>query len=296
MAKSILTLGFAALATVADATTVAVIELGKGGAVHRTEAASPTTSTHGVMSFWKSIHDAGSNGQPRKERATPFPGMSAVPDLFNRADGGLAVGILGNSIDLDSMPNVARIVEQNGAVAHLNVEGNQGRKLMKGISAMSTNSGDFKTSLESMAQKAISSQGNKLESVAVTFDEETEASTLDATLAKVMEQISKSAETEGKTIVVHIVVDDEGSSRRRLSDERSLAGDDQAQNDDNNQYEDIASSYGYVSMFQIQYFNVVLWTALGLLLILFSANYMTMHMPLMPDTLLFGESAKMVAE
>jgi hypothetical protein len=30
--------------------------------------------------------------------------------------------------------------------------------------------------------------------------------------------------------------------------------------------------------------------------ILASANYMTMYMPLMPDTLLFGESAKMVAE
>jgi hypothetical protein len=45
-------------------------------------------------------------------------------------------------------------------------------------------------------------------------------------------------------------------------------------------------------MFQIQYFNVVLWTSLGLAAILFFAIYMMVYMQLMADTLLFGESAR----
>ena len=49
-------------------------------------------------------------------------------------------------------------------------------------------------------------------------------------------------------------------------------------------------------MFQIQYFNIVLWTAIGLAAILFFSIFLMMYMPLMPDTLLFGESAKLVAE
>ena len=63
MVRSIVTLGIAALATVADATTVAILEFGKGGTVHSTGAPA-TTSSHGVMSFWRSIHEAGSDGQP----------------------------------------------------------------------------------------------------------------------------------------------------------------------------------------------------------------------------------------
>jgi hypothetical protein len=49
-------------------------------------------------------------------------------------------------------------------------------------------------------------------------------------------------------------------------------------------------------MFQIQYFNVVLWTAVGLTIVLFFSVYLMMNMPLMADTLLFGESSKMSFE
>ena len=52
----------------------------------------------------------------------------------------------------------------------------------------------------------------------------------------------------------------------------------------------------YKTMFQIQYFNVVLWTAIGLTVALFFVVYLMITMPLMADTLLFGESAKMVGE
>jgi len=71
--------------------------------------------------------------------------------------------------------------------------------------------------------------------------------------------------------------------------------------DENNN--DASSAYGYVndygeyviiykSMFNIQYFNIVLWTSLGLLTVFGVSTYMMLTMPLLPDTLLFGESAK----
>jgi hypothetical protein len=40
----------------------------------------------------------------------------------------------------------------------------------------------------------------------------------------------------------------------------------------------------------------MLWTAIGLSFVLFIVISMMINMPMMPDTLLFGESAKMVAE
>lgn len=48
----------------------------------------------------------------------------------------------------------------------------------------------------------------------------------------------------------------------------------------------------YKTMFQIQYFNVVLWTSVVLVIALFFTVYLMINMPLMADTLLFGESAK----
>ena len=52
----------------------------------------------------------------------------------------------------------------------------------------------------------------------------------------------------------------------------------------------------YKTMFQIQNFNVVLWTSIVLVIVLISTIYMKIDMPMEADTLLFGESAKMMAE
>jgi hypothetical protein len=52
----------------------------------------------------------------------------------------------------------------------------------------------------------------------------------------------------------------------------------------------------YKTMFQIQYFNVVLWTSITLVVLTFATVSMMINMPLEADTLLFGESAKMVGE
>lgn len=50
----------------------------------------------------------------------------------------------------------------------------------------------------------------------------------------------------------------------------------------------------YKTMFQIQYFNIVLWTSIAMVVVLLYVIYLVVNMPLEADTLLFGESAKMV--
>ena len=287
MTRSIFTLGIAALATVADATKVAVIEFGNGGVVHNTAASLSTSSPNGVMSFWRSMHDAGSDGQPRKERATQYPGMSVVPDIFKHADGGVVVGIVGSSIDLESMPTVAAILKEDGAVGHIQMDGNHGKHLMKRLSSKPLHASEFENSLESKANASMTTEGNKIEAVSVSIDEAKDAADVDAALSRMLKKIAKDAEASGSSIVVHLVLDENDVDvRRRLEDNNNYYTD----------YSDIMANSNYKSMFEIQYYNIMLWTALGLFGILLSANLMTMYMPLMPDTLLFGESAKMVAE
>ncbi len=285
MPRSILTLSVAALATVANATTVSILELGKGGVVHRTSGATTSTSPNGVVSFMKSMHDIGSEGQPRKDRATQYPGMSVVPDLFNRPAGGVVIGIVGESLDLASMPTVAEKVEG----AQLRVDGNKAKDLMKKLSSTPTSAAQFESVL---ASKAKTPSANKLEAVSVVVKESEDAASVDAAVSKILNQIAKDAESNGSTVVVHLVVDND-KSRRRLEDANNGNGDDNA---DDDAYNNIKKNYYYKSMYEIQYYNVCLWTALGLIGILGASNLMTMYMPLMPDTLLFGESAKMVAE
>lgn len=307
MVRSIISLAITAAisALSAEATTVAVLELGKGGTLHKTSSSSPTTSTGGIMSFWKSTHDAGNSGEARKERIVQYPGMSVVPDLFTRATGGLVIGVTGE-IDLDAMPTVASSLKKDGAIGHFHVEGKSLWKLMNHIQAKSVVPTEFDGAIKGKAKAAISEKGNKLESLSVNVKSSEDAAAVDASLESLLKSLAEEAEKTGSTIVVHLVVDDEKKYARRnlLSDEneeRQLDGDNgdgdgnsyviPGYYDDNNNF-----VTNYRTIFQIQYFNVVLWTAVGLFGILATANLMTMNMPLMPDTLLFGESAKMVAE
>jgi hypothetical protein len=76
-----------------------------------------------------------------------------------------------------------------------------------------------------------------------------------------------------------------------------------ANGDANGQYNNAYNGYGYYNdngewvtpfktMFQIQYFNIVLWTSVTLVVTVFFVIYLVVNMPLEADTLLFGESAK----
>jgi hypothetical protein len=90
---------------------------------------------------------------------------------------------------------------------------------------------------------------------------------------------------------------------RQLEEQNQEEADADAENANGNGYYGYGyyNAYGewvtpYKTMFQIQYFNIVLWTAVGLTVVLFFSVYLMMNMPLMADTLLFGESAKMSFE
>jgi hypothetical protein len=312
MVRSIISLAITAAlsALSAEATTVAVMELGKGGVLHRTSSTSPTTSAGGVMSFWKSTHDADSTGNTRDYRTAQFPGMTVVPDMFSRADGGVVIGVTGE-VDLSVMPTVAALVEEKGALGHFHLAGNNGRKLMRHLNAPQVSSNEFGAAAESKVKATVSEEGNKLESILVHVENKEEAAAVDASLARMLKALAQEAEKAGNTVVLHLVVDDEdNSARRRLLSEEQRVLEEGNNNNNNNNNGDNSYTYTipgyyddnnnfvtpYKTIFQIQYYNVVQWTALGLFTILLAANYMTVNMPLMPDTLLFGESAKMVAE
>lgn len=305
MMKSLFLIAASALAAIADAsTTVAVLEFGKSGSVRRTLTKSTHTTVAGVASFWS-------------PDSLQHADMTVVPDLFRKADGAVVIGISGAGVDLNSMPTVNELMQTDGSAAtaavvgHMTLAGAQGRALLNKVGPAT--SLEAETLVVGVQKECHSS---KLSSVHVQVDDATVASKVDAQVAALIKNLLETSNES--TILVHLVVEEEdGAARRRLTSRR-LEDEQQDQDEDNGEDEDgdannnnqndqngyYGSGYAYYdaynnkinpykTMFQIQYFNIVLWTAVGLTVILFYTVYMMMDMPLMPDTLLFGESAKL---
>jgi len=312
MMKFVIAAFVAMVLTVDAATRVTVIELGASGTVRRTTTAArqEETSVDGVASFWSALHGYG--------RKLQHAGMPVVPDLFSRPDSGVVVGLTGSGVDLDHMPTLSSLMrnveeqDDNRVVGHMQVSGNQCKKMLNNIQENQDYSsvGSLKTAFETQAQKAGFS--------GMQFDvTSANAAGIDDQLASLLKAYSSS-----KTVVLHLVVEEEDGAARRRSLARHLDGDEQSgaegatttqrrldQEEDgdadadgqanNNGYYGYGyyNAYGewvtpYKTMFQIQYFNVVLWTSLGLVAVLFFSIYLMIYMPLMADTLLFGESAR----
>jgi hypothetical protein len=290
-----------ALASADAATKVAVIELGPSGTVRRTTASYSETSAEGVVSFLSSLH--GANGRRKLQHA----GMTVVPDLFRKPDSGVVVSLSG--VDLEAMPQVDSIMSnegEHGVVGHMECPGSQSKAILKSIDVVEVDVSSLKPKVE---ERAIESG---ISGVSISVTTET-ASDVDAQVSSLIEDLQKSCSKSGKTIVLHLVVQEEqGAARRRLMSRRLEEGgeNNEEQNQDEGNGEDNGDSqysgyygYGYYNaygewvtpyktMFQIQYFNVVLWTSVGLVVILLFSLTLMVNMPLMADTLLFGESAK----
>lgn len=258
----------------------------------------------GVTSFWAALH------QP-KRRKLQHAGMVIVPDLFKKPDSGVVIGISGSG-DVncpESMPRLSKILSQEteqspSVIAHMEIDGTSLDILMSTLQ-------DKETVGEDALTHAISTRAERqgLSAVKAHVDS-TNAAVVDEKLSSTLAELKRVAEENGKTVVVHIVYEDHSSetARRRLS--RTL--EDQVNNKNaqqgggGGQYGNGFYGYGYwqngkfvtnyKTMFQIQYFNIVLWTAIGLGAVLFYTIYLMMFMPLEPDTLLFGESAKLPAD
>jgi hypothetical protein len=219
---AVLALAASALSLVDAATRVSVIELGKSGVVRRTTARDPLTSVSGVASFWSALHSPG--------RKLQHAGMTVVPDLFNKVNAGLVVGLKGSGVDLDTMPFVNSLLTEegsNGVVAHMEVNGNNCGALMKKIGSVETVDA---SSIANSSKMSSSSQG--LTGVMSNIDSSSSAS-VDSQIRELIKSLDHEASAEGKTVVIHLVVEEEEGSARRRKLSRRLEDEEEGEEDQN---------------------------------------------------------------
>jgi len=295
--------------TVNASTTVAVLELGKGGAVRQTSSPESTTTVEGVNSFWANLHSL----RPRRYAIRQEPGMSLVPDMFNKPDGGIVIGVMGNGIDLSAMETVSAMLDpssNSGVIGHMETKGSDAKALMR-RSQITEDVDQFGAALKTSVEKITSENGKKYQTVALNMNDGSAAAldVADKQIASMIDSLRKEADASGSTFIVHIVA--EGSPHsphsRRLEDrdENENNSQDNEDGENNGSSGSLYYGYGYFlengeyytpyrTIFQIQYFNCVLWAGVGLVAITLYSISLTLNMPLMPDTLLFGASAKMM--
>jgi len=244
--------------------------------------------------------------------------MSVVADLFNKPDAGIAVSVTGSGVDLAAMPTVSKMLNGDEAVGVMNIAGSHGRSLIQKVGGSTAES---PTKIASALKEGVGSalSTKSLHAVEIRVDDAS-AAEADAQLSRMLASLKQAASSDGTSVVLYLVVDvEDGAAHRQLLD-RGLANNNQDDNqndnagDDNTYYQSIQDKfasgfygYGYYNdngewvvvsrtIFQIQYFQVVLWTAIGLFVVLSFGFYLMVYMPLMADTLLFGESSKMMGD
>jgi hypothetical protein len=224
--KILLSAIFVALSTADAATRVAVIEIGKAGAVKKTNSKDTLTTVAGVSSFWSALHSPG--------RRLQHAGMALVPDLFNRADGGMVLGLKGNGVDLDAMPFVKSLLSDEGShgvVGHLDLNGNKGDALLEKV--LGAEDVDATELASKCKGHAMSSGLTGMKTVV----ESKHSAIVDAQLRDLITSLDQELTAAGTTMVLHLVVEEEeGSARRRLLSRRlEDKEEDEGENQDQNQ-------------------------------------------------------------
>jgi hypothetical protein len=202
MMKSLVFSAVVVASSVADAsTTVAVLEFGKKGCVHRTTTKNTDTTVSGVKSFWNALSGTGLQD----------PDMTVVPDLFKRPSGHVVLGITGSGVDLDSMPTVSKLVQSEGdkVAGQMTISGSHGRALLNKVGSAEELSVD---SIIEGVKNSISA--DKLSALNVKVEDN--ASQVDSQIAAMLTALQEQA-GDDSTFVVHLVVEEEeGAARRRL--------------------------------------------------------------------------------
>lgn len=238
--------------------------------------------------------------------------MSIVPDLFAKPDAGIVVGIHAESLksmptartllDNDQVDDATTTVDNTVVVGHVHVSGQSGLdELMKLASSSSRKlekiaTEDIGTRLQSTAKTAAASAargevGKEIATLFLALDTDDAAAVADEHLGRMLQTLKKDAVDNGKTVILHLVIEEGGSSTRN----RRRLEDNNANNDQNANADSSSSSSSYSnqkSMYEIQSFNLYLWTSVGLFVVVSMVMSAFIAMPLMPDTLLFGETAK----
>lgn len=274
----------------AASTKVAVLEIGSRGLIQKSTTSASEATVEGVQAFWTSLHGKGNS----HHRSLVSPEIPVAGDLFRKPDAGIVVHVIGNGVDMSDMPVL------NEAVGVIQVPGSQGRALVSTVDHIST------TWNEAVAAARTS---NSLQAVALHAKD---VSSVNAALSRQVAALREEAASHGTSVVLHVIVEDEREdpSHRQLVERNLNDGenaDDGSSNTISSYYSTGFYGYGYTdadgnfvvvskTIFQIQYFQVVLWTAIGLAIALAFCFMLMVDMPLMADTLLFGESSKMMGE
>jgi len=280
--RSIASLGLTALvattSSVSAETTIAILEFGPGGSVHRTTSPVTESNFAAVTSLWNVLHRPSS-----KQSWSRHAGISIVPDLFTSADAGIVIGLQGES--LKSMPMAMSLLNteetMDNVVGHVHVPGQAGAELLKRASSKDVEvivKEDMGRRLQSTAEAAARGAIEGMEALSLAVDNADAAAVADEQLSRMLKTLKEQAVANGKNVVLHLVVD---STRRRLEENNQEEEEDQ----DNNK----AYAWNEKTMYEIQTFNLYLWTSVGLFVILAMTMSAFIAMPLMPDTLLFGE-------
>lgn len=313
---SLTVLAGSAAAAATKQTTVTILEFGKGGTVHvaanNNKAPTSITTTPAAMtSFWKAMHPS-KNG---KYSSHGYAGMSVVPDLFTKADLGVIVGLGGNVAEhLASMPTAMALLSggsnEDSVVGQVKISGHVTNALIKGVTAPNAKTAAVVTDKDDFGRRLSSSttdEARLLDAVSLQVMDGADAKEADDQLHRLIQRLKDESAASGKTVVVHLVVETVvpesvvSANRRRLQENDNQQNQQQNQNGQNqngqNQQQNGENgytnySYNYKTMYEIQTFNVITWTTVGLVVIVFMVMGAFIGMPLYPDTLLFGFSTK----
>ena len=216
-----------------------------------------------------------------------------VPDLFAKPDAAVVVGMHAES--LKSMPTARTLMDVDepveNVVGHVHVSGQAGLELMKLASSRELEMIDVQdigTRLQLTAENASRGESVDVATLFFVVDNNDDAAVADEQLGRMLQTLKKNAADYEKTVILHLVIEEGGSSERRRLE-------DNANHEYNNADADSSSSSSYnnqKSMYEIQSFNLYLWTSVGLFVVVSMVMSAFIAMPLMPDTLLFGETAK----
>lgn len=338
-------------------TTIATLEIGSGGTVHRSSSSSLTshyTTLQAVSSFWNALHDLTptSSTSSKSKKLIP-PGLSMVPDLFQKPNHGIFVGL--NLVDmtdeeLSTMTTLQSILNSNdkinndnNVVGFLDVKGSHMKQLLNHDDADTSECCvEFGNQLDMSVDQVLTnsnsngssngSETNPMVSLRMSQRTKGSAKEADDHIQRMLQLLlhttqQQQPQQDSWTVLVHFIIEQTGartpslqhhlqplppksstsstySTSRRLEEENYQDNpDDTAQTNSNGG--SIYYGYGYYdengnwytpyrTINQMQYFQVTLWSALGLLLMVFVSMGKMVNMHLMPDTLLHGESAKTV--
>lgn len=259
MMKSFLSaMAFLAQGVIGD-TTLAVIPIGNPNVIQRINVEeNRAISVNSVRALWASLHGI-SPEVPGRRRLPTTEGMPVMPDFFHKPQAGMLVCIKGHAMDLDEMTTLSNLLETTAP-------------------PMTLEAGSHSDELLKMAH-------DKILTMTFQVNQDTNETQVDSMLAEVV----KALKTEYNSTVLHVVLDDESTYNGQVHDRRKLQEwANFTESKDSSLLSDASKT-----IYQIQYTQTCLWTTIGLLTILFSSMYMMAYMPLMADTLLFGEIAKM---